>query len=330
MINALRNRRSLKIVSRLLAVLVVLAAFRKATAEAPTTAPATQPVADAAAKFIRFVPDGNGFGMLELATVSYRNADGATVDLVGAVHIADPAFYTALNQQFKGYDSLLYEMVKPKNMVMGEPAPKDRPLSWIGHIQRFMQRSLDLQYQLDGIDYKAKNFVHADLDAETFAQLEQQKGESIPGVVLKQAVFEMGKQMAQPDNGDVDDTTAMLMALQSDDKPRAFKVFLGKQIASASGDFGEMDSQESTVLISGRNHAAFEVLKQRLAAGDKRLGIFYGVGHLAGMEKILTEQMGFTQVGPPHWRIAWDMTHPTIPAPVAATEPATAPAAAAK
>jgi len=294
----------------------------RASAQSPATAPSTQPDP---AKFIRFVPDGDNYGVLELSTVSYRNAAGATVDLIGAVHIADPAFYAALNQQFKGYDSLLYEMVKPKNVAMADtPPPSGRRLSWVGRMQRFLQRSLDLQYQLDGIDYHARNFVHADLDLETFTKLEDQKGESIPGVMLNQAVFEMGKEMADPQAADNDaaDTAALLFALQSDDKPRAFKVFLGRRIASASGDLGEMDSNESTVLISGRSRAAVDVLRQRLNMGEKRIGIFYGVGHLMGIEKIITQELGFTQVGQPRWRVAWDMTHPT-PTTQPATQPTT-------
>jgi hypothetical protein len=310
---------------RLLALLLAGMSFTcAALAESSATAPSTQPDTG---KFIRFVPQGDNSGVLELSTVSYRNAAGATVELIGAVHIADPSFYSALNQQFKSYDALLYEMVKPKNVAMADtPPPSGRRLSWVGRMQRFLQRSLDLQYQLDGIDYQAPNFVHADLDMETFTKLEEQKGESIPGVMLKQAVFEMGKEMADPQAADDDaaDTAALLYALQSDDKPRAFKIFLARRIASASGDLGEMDSDESTVLISGRNHAAVDVLRQRLAMGDKRIGIFFGVGHLSGIEKIITEEMGFKQVGEPRWRIAWDMTHPT-PKTVPATGPTIAP-----
>jgi hypothetical protein len=59
------------------------------------------------------------------------------------------------------------------------------------------------------------------------------------------------------------------------------------------------------------------VLRERLAKGDRRIGIFFGAGHLRGMEQIMTSQMGFKQVGEPKWRIAWDMTGPP------ATQPAT-------
>ena len=34
-------------------------------------------------------------------------------------------------------------------------------------------------FQLDGIDYNAGNFVHADLDTETFHRMQEERGESI-------------------------------------------------------------------------------------------------------------------------------------------------------
>src|SRR5690348_426878 len=40
-------------------------------------------------KFMRFVDDGHSGGKFETAIVTYRNKDGATVRLVGAIHIGE-------------------------------------------------------------------------------------------------------------------------------------------------------------------------------------------------------------------------------------------------
>ena len=37
--------------------------------------------------------------------------EGVHVDLIGAIHIADKAYYETLNQTFTKYESLLFEMV---------------------------------------------------------------------------------------------------------------------------------------------------------------------------------------------------------------------------
>ena len=89
-------------------------------AEAPQAAKADGQANDqaTAADFIRFKSDPNGGGMLQTSIVRFADDKGDTVDLVGAIHIADHAYYDLLNERFKKYDSLLYEMVKPKDVDM--------------------------------------------------------------------------------------------------------------------------------------------------------------------------------------------------------------------
>jgi hypothetical protein len=43
-----------------------------------------------------------------------KPGSGVTVDLIGAVHIGDVAYYKKLNRQFTQYDALLYELVAPE------------------------------------------------------------------------------------------------------------------------------------------------------------------------------------------------------------------------
>ena len=120
-------------------------------APADDSAPATQPV-NAANQYMRFVPDGDG-GSLQTAIVDYKNDAGVNVHLVAAVHIADKAYYDKLNQVFKGYDAVLYEMVKPKGS--GLPQPNAVPTNAITMVQRMMKDMLGLDFQLDDIDYRA-------------------------------------------------------------------------------------------------------------------------------------------------------------------------------
>ncbi|MEM6313496.1 MAG: hypothetical protein AAF743_05390, partial [Planctomycetota bacterium] len=77
-------------------------AARAAAGDAEQLADA--PVADGE-KFLRFEPIGNG-GELQTSIVSYRNDAGQTVDLIGAVHIGDTAYFQTLNDRFADYDAL--------------------------------------------------------------------------------------------------------------------------------------------------------------------------------------------------------------------------------
>jgi hypothetical protein len=63
---------------------------------------------------------------------------------------------------------------------------------------------------------------------------------------------------------------------------------------------------EGTALIEGRNEVALEVLRAQIEAGKKKLGIFYGAGHLTDMDRKLRDQF---ELKPVHvrWVTAWDL-----------------------
>src|SRR4029077_14149168 len=85
-----------------------------------------------------------------------------SVDLVAAVHVADAAYYDELNRRFEKYDAVLYELVAPEGTVVprGRGTSNTNPL---GAMQNGMKEVLDLDHQLEKIDYTKKNFVHADM-----------------------------------------------------------------------------------------------------------------------------------------------------------------------
>src|SRR5215216_4141800 len=169
-------------------------------------------------KFLRFVDERDG-GRLETATATYKNDKGQTVHLVAAVHIADTGYFAALNKVFEGYDALLYEMVKPKDMGAPDRAERANGIGLVHVIQKGLKMFLDLDYQLDGIDYSKKNFVHADLTAEEFNRMQDERGESIMGLMVKQMIREMLKGDFAKQQQDFD-PMQLISALTSDDGPR--------------------------------------------------------------------------------------------------------------
>jgi hypothetical protein len=256
-------------------------------------------------KFLRFVEEGRDGGRLETGIATYKNPQGVTVQLVGAVHIADTGYYEALNKQFEGYDALLYEMVKPKDMgAPGRDREQANGISLVHILQKGMKTFLDLDYQLDGIDYTKKNFVHADLTAEEFNRMQDERGESIFGLMLQQ----MLKELMKGDNGAAQDMDPMqlLAALSSEDSARQLKLILAKQFQNMDEMVAGLEGPNGSVLVTERNKAALKVLKDTIAAGKKNIGIFYGAAHMKDMEKRL-EEMGFKRTGV-EYRVAWDMS----------------------
>ncbi|GAB4148096.1 MAG: hypothetical protein Fur0037_16370 [Planctomycetota bacterium] len=60
-----------------------------------------------------------------------------------------------------------------------------------------------------------------------------------------------------------------------------------------------------STLVEGRNEKCLEVLQREIAAGKKRLGIYYGAAHMPHMEKRLTGDLGLRKVAQ-EWIVAWD------------------------
>ncbi len=153
-------------------------AAEKPAAERPAAnrAAGEQPKADKAGqrkqRFIRIERDAADHPLaLETAIIRFESdpaeRKGIVVDLVGAVHIGEQAYYEKLNKRFEGYDAVLYEMVAPE----GTRIPKGaKPTGVLSSLQNGMKDLLGLEHQLQFIDYTKKNMVHADMSPDDFAK----------------------------------------------------------------------------------------------------------------------------------------------------------------
>ena len=64
------------------------------------------------------------------------------------------------------------------------------------------------------------------------------------------------------------------------DRPRRLKIVLAKQLSEMESLMVSFGGEDGSVIITDRNKKALEVLKKQIAAGKKKIGIFYGAGHL--------------------------------------------------
>lgn len=267
--------------------------------------PVTKPKQDPnKTEFLRFVDDHKGGGKLESAIATYRNPQGVVVHLVAAVHVGERAYYQGLSKTFRGYDALLYEMVKPRDM--DAPVRGQKAGGMVSALQRFLKDTLELEFQLDAIDYTAPNFVHADLDYETFAQLQEERGESLLTLMLRSMLDQARRQ----DEGTAAEPITIfdiLAAMSSPDSARQYKLLLAKQFQDIESQLAGVEGGEGTVILSERNKAALKVLKQTIESGKRNVGVFYGAGHMRGLEDALVGEMGFRRTAV-EYRVAWDMT----------------------
>jgi hypothetical protein len=280
------------------AVLLVASTLR---ADAPTT----QPIEPA--QFMRFDDHGQAGGSLQTAVVTYRNAAGQTVRLVAAIHIAEAGYYQQLNRDFASDDAVLYELVAPKDSPIPKPgadAASDNPVS---ELQHFMKDALNLSFQLDVIDYTRPNFVHADLDKETFERLQEERGETFEMLFVRQLMDAFTKPQPADDNADPEQTADQLIQmLTRPDGDRQIKLVVARQLTDMQKSGKGMDALAGTVLLGERNKTALKVLATTLASGKQRISIFYGAAHMPDLATNL-KTMGFTPIAC-EWKTAWDLT----------------------
>jgi hypothetical protein len=272
---------------------------RAAAAAAAAAAP------ESATDFIQFLEGRPGEGKLETGIVSYRkeSADGGPieVDLVAAVHIADGRYYRDLQKRFRSYDRLLYEMLKPKGV---EPVRGERPDNLLSFFQRALKDVLQLEFQLDGIDYLEKNFVHADLDPETFFRLQRERGESLLTLLFNALRAELERQAAGKSSQEAS-LLELLAAFTGGDAPRSLKLIFARQLEDMEYILAgfEGPGRGESVIVSERNKVALKVLEEVVASGHRKIGIFYGAAHMPDLERRLLA-MGFDMawsVGVPGW-----------------------------
>jgi len=220
--------------------------------------------------------------------------------LIGAVHVGEKAYYKDLNKRFADYEVVLYELVAPE----GTRVPKGGERKGVPHpvagMQLGMKQMLELEFQLEQIDYQKENLVHADMSPEEFEKSMKDKGESFAQMFLRM----MGQGMAQQKEGSGD--LDLLFALFAKDRARKLKVGMAKQFEDMEGQMAVFEGEEGSTIITERNRRALEVLSKQLKEGKKHIAIFYGAGHLSDMEKRLVKDFGCKR-GEEEWLTAWKL-----------------------
>ena len=252
---------------------------------------------------------------LETAIVRYTavgqpKGEPLEVDLIAAVHVGSRDYFATLNHLFRNYDAVLYELVAPPNAKV--PQPGGRPSGAIGTAQKGMTRLLGLEFQLDQIDYKAPNFVHADLSPRQFDAAMRKRGETwwtMFGRLMRESMAradaEGPEATRQPDLS-FGDIFGLLFA---SDRELRLRRILAEQFADMDVLTTAFGGEEGSSLITDRNAAALAVLKGQLQRGNRSIAIFYGAAHMDDFDRRLRADFGM-QPQETAWLEAWDLRSP--------------------
>jgi hypothetical protein len=274
------------------------------SAESPPTRKGTKSKPTADNPYIRIVKGEDKKPLaLETSVIRFEGREGTKyagriVDLVGVIHIGQAGYYEELDGRLKSYDAVLYELVAPDGTRI-RPEDLEKRRSVLASVQSGMKEMLDLEYQLEKIDYLAKNFVHADMSPEEFSKDMANRGDGI----WKMAARMVGAGLATQNATGSD--IGLIAALISGDRTMGLRQSMAKQLVSMNMA-GIDDATGDNTLIKGRNRKALQILERELAAGKKTVAIFYGAGHMEDMAARVEKdfEMSQTQV---QWVKAWDL-----------------------
>ena len=272
---------------------------------------------DSRPSFLRLTRDPAGEPQaLETAIVRYASTPRAgrppvEVDLVAAVHIGSESYFATLNQLFREYDAVLYELVAPPNARV--PQPGGRPSGAIGTAQQGMTQLLGLTFQLNEVDYKAPNFIHADLSPQQFAEAMQRRGESWWTMFAKL----MQESMTRADTneslvGDAADVSFgdLFGLLFGSNRELRLRRLLAEQFSDMDVLTAAFGGENGSSLITDRNAAALRVLQSRLQRGSRSIAIFYGAAHMDDFDQHLQNDFGLVPQETA-WLEAWDLRSPS-------------------
>ncbi|MDX1517705.1 MAG: hypothetical protein R3288_12750 [Woeseiaceae bacterium] len=263
---------------------------------------AAQP-AHAQSTFARVVEDDGRPRALQIAIVSYENPArrrSARVDLIGAVHIGDEAYYAALNERFRRYDAVLFELVAPQGTII---TPDTEITGFLSGTQRMMTRMLDLSFQLEKIDYTLPNFVHADLSPDEMSASMAERNESLYTYFWRIFIAAMREYSRDPLG--MRNYERMDSALSAGSE-NSLKVMMAYDFADLDRYRHMLGNDADNAVIGARNQRAIDVLLQQLQNGSRRIGIFYGLAHMPDFEDKLAA-LGYEPVDV-DWVDAWALT----------------------
>ncbi|MGJ8725454.1 MAG: hypothetical protein ACSHYB_12925 [Roseibacillus sp.] len=257
--------------------------------------------------FIR-IEEKDGHARLQTSVTRYQK-DQNFVTLIGAIHIADEAYFQALNQEFTKYPVLLFELIggeEAAKTLDGKPhkaAEADgRPAEGLRGLYGSFASTMQLVEQIEYIDYTKDNFVHADLTMAEYQEVTEGKEGDLLAFALQTSV--KSTEITGKPFGGLNMGLVMRAMLSGDGT--GLKLEYMKMMDQ--GDESAAAITGKNLVITDRNDKCFQVLASQQKKGATNIGVFYGAAHFPDMEKRLLAD-GFT-LQEHRWLTAWDVKKP--------------------
>jgi len=227
--------------------------------------------------------------------------------------VAQDAAFLRLSRDRKGEPASLdtsivrYRETPAAAAAAGRPIPAEVDLVGAVHLgSRSYYDTLDRLF----LDYTAQNFVHADLSPKEFDAAMTKRGESWWTMFLK--LMREGAARADRPQGKGGQDVGfgdLFGILFGNDREVRLRRIMAEQFTDMEVLTAAFGGEEGSSLITDRNAAAIDVLRQQLARGKKKIAIFYGAAHMDDFDERLRTDF---QMEPfeTDWLEAWDLRLP--------------------
>ncbi len=242
---------------------------------------------------------------LETSITRFEGKNGTgqpiSVDLIGVVHIGEKAYYEQLNELFTGYDVILYELVAPEGTRIPKGGRVDEGLNPIAALQNGMKTMLQLEFQLDHIDYTKENLTHADMTPDEFLESMKSNDESFGKMFLRA----IGQSIAMQNSSNINNVD-VLLSLMSNDPVVKIRRLMADQMRDMESGMVIFEGRNGSTIITHRNAKVLRILQKQIDAGKQKIGIFFGAGHMPDMQQHLIDDFKFRRGGR-IWYEAWNL-----------------------
>lgn len=240
----------------------------------------------------------------------FRADDGKTrpvsVDLIGAIHLGEKAYYDRLNAEFKEYETVVFELVADEGFdaktIAAAKEETDEgpasPLDAIPLLQQSFADALGFVNQVDGIDYAAPNLKRGDANADDFL-VQLTTGGDVPHFFLNSAFDSLFSSNSGRAEG------WALACLLAKDKRLALRRFFADELTRT--ELASEPNERETALIHYRNKIAIDVAKKELEAGKTKIAVFYGAAHLDDFARRVEQTLENPRRLEPRWLVAWSI-----------------------
>lgn len=277
----------------------------KPHAYAPGELPKVINLSTNAPGYVRSVQTAPDTYVLQSGRRVFSPAKGSSpeIELLGAVHVAEPAYFQALQRRMDAAGLVLYEGVADER---DQPPVIGAKTKSLNPTYDRLADSLGLIDQINLINYQQTNFVHCDMSLQQMrARLEREKSLGGPSGRTAAAALKEFSNLENLLGGHGLLVNIALWAIHHSHYLKAF-IRLNLVIMPANQETDKvMSPRLHQLILADRNdyvlHELDRILGEKPRSG--RVVIFFGCDHLAGLEQGLRAR-GYQPAGPVEWEDA--------------------------